>query len=270
MNLTGTTHSFELVTAAATAVVYGASWTDIDKTTGTVITPGSAQGSASAAGTVTVVPAPASATIYRTITSFWAKATGGAQLVGAQKDVGGTNYPIAPGNLGINESLHYNHKRGWYTLSADGVEKGVGATGAAGAAGGGTVLGSGTSIIDFGGGAPMATLVVTGQPAILAGSLVYCWIKPEATTDHSVGEHIVEDIKVVASDVVAGTGFTIYGLSPGPLTTPDLSPLALLGRTSGTGQAFGKGQADRALNAPVPGRVANLTGKWSVGWFYTQ
>jgi hypothetical protein len=84
------------------------------------------------------------------------------------------------------------------------------------------------------------------------------------------GEHIVEDIKVVAADIVAGVGFTIYALSPGPLKTPDLSPLSLLGPSSGTGQAFGKGQPDRGLNAPVPGRAAVLTGKWSVGWFYTQ
>lgn len=272
MNLTGTTHSFELVTAAATEVVYGASWTDIDKTTGTVITPGSAQGSVSAAGTVTVVPAPASATIYRTITSFWAKATGGAQLVGAQKDVGGTNYPIAPGNLGVNESLHYNHKRGWYTLSADGVEKGVGATGAAGTDGGGTIIGTGTSVVDFGAfpGSSHASLVVTGEIAVVADSLVYCWLKPEATADHSADEHLVETIKVFASDVVAGVGFTLHALNTSERHEPDIPLESLLGRFSGTGAASGLGQAARNNPPNRGGKGTRIYGRWSVGWMYTQ
>jgi hypothetical protein len=271
VNLTATTHTLELITAAATAVIYAVSWTDIDKSgASTVVTPGSAQGSIAAATTTTIVPAPG-ASIYRVITSLAVKATGSAQTVTAQKDVSGTNYPLPSASLALNESLHYEDANGWYVLDATGSRKGVGATGAAGVNGGGTVLGSGTSIVDFGAaGAPLATVTVTGQAALLAGSLVYCWIKPEATTDHSAGEHIVEDIKVVAADIVAGVGFTIYALSPGPLKTPDLSPLSLLGPSSGTGQAFGKGQPDRGLNAPVPGRAAVLTGKWSVGWFYTQ
>lgn len=270
MNLTATTHSLELVTSAATAVVYSASWTDIDKSgASTVATPGSAQGSIAAATTTTIVAAPG-ASIYRVITSLSVKATGGAQTVTPQRDVSGTNYPMPGASLAGDESLCYEDAHGWYVLDATGARKGVGATGAAGTNGGGTVLGSGTAIVDFGSGAPMATVTVTGQAAILAGSLVYCWVKPEATTDHSAGEHIVEDIKVVAADIVAGVGFTIYALSPGPLTTPELSPLSLLGRSSGTGQALGKGQADRGLYAPVPGRAAVLTGKWSVGWFYTQ
>lgn len=271
MNLTDTTHSLELVTSAASTAAWEVSWTDIDKSgASTVVTPGSAQGSIAAATTTQIV-APPSADVYRVITSLSVRATGGAQDVSAQKDVSATNYPAVVASLALNESLHYEDANGWYVLDATGSRKGVGATGAAGTNGGGTVLGSGTSIVDFGSsGAPMATLVVTGQTAILAGSLVYCWVKPEATVDHTIGEHIVEDIKVAAADIVAGTGFTIYALSPGPLRTPDLAPQSLQGRSSGTGQVAGKGQADKALNAPVPGRVALLTGKWSVGWFYTQ
>lgn len=270
MNLTNTTHSLELVTGTASTTTWEVSWTDIDKSGTTSALPGSAQGTLSSATTTTIVAAPG-ASIYRIVTSLSIRATGGSQTVSVQKDVSGTNYPIIPATLAVDESLHYEDGDGWYVMDATGSRKGVGATGASGTDGGGTVLGSGTSIVDFGSsGAPIATVDVTGEAAILAGSLVYCWIKPEATTDHSVGEHIVEDIKVVASDIVAGTGFTIYALSPGPLKTPDLSPLSLLGRSSGTGQATGKGQADRGLYAPVPGRAALLTGKWSVGWFYTQ
>ncbi len=269
MNLTSTTHSLELVTAAATEVVYGASWTEIDKTTGTVVTPGSAQGSVSAIGVVTVVPAPSSASVYRVVTSFWAKATGGAQLVEAQKDVGGTNYPITPGDLAVDESLHYDAS-GWYVLDATGSRKGVGATGAAGTNGGGTVLGSGTALVDFGSGANMATVDVTGEAAILSDSLVFCWIKPEATADHTEGEHIVEDIKVVASDIVAGVGFTIWAFSPDRPLPPERPLPSLLGRSSGAGAATGGGQASKDPYRTVPGRTALLKGLWSVGWFYTQ
>jgi hypothetical protein len=269
MNLTGTTQTLELVTAAATQVTWKVSWTDIDKSgASTTILPGSAQNNVSAAGTVTMVAAPG-ANIYRTITELSIQTVGGAQAISVQKDVGGTNYPIIPATLALKESLHYN-KEGWYTADAAGTRKGIGATGAAGTNGGGTVLGSGTSIVDFGSGAPIATLAVTGQAAILAGSLVSCWIKPEATTDHSAGEHIVEDIKVVGADILAGIGFTIYALSPGRVVTPDLSALSLLGRSSGTGQAAGKGQVDKDLYRTNFNKVPLLTGKWSVGWFFTQ
>lgn len=270
MNLTNTTHSLELVTSSANSTTWEVSWTDIDKSGTTSTIPGSAQGTVSSATTTAIVAAPG-ASIYRIVTSLSVRATGGSQGVSIQKDVSGTNYPIIPATLATDESLHYEDGDGWYVMNAAGSRYGVGATGAAGTNGGGTVLGSGTSIIDFGSsGAPIATLDVTGETAILSGSLVYAWIKPEATTDHSVGEHLVEDIKVVAADVVAGTGFTLYALSPGPLNTPDRSPFTLLGRSSGTGAATGKGQVDRGLYAPVPGRAALLTGKWSVGWFYTQ
>lgn len=272
MNLTSTTHSLELVTAAATAVVYEASWTDIDKSgASTVITPGSAQGSVAAATTTTIVSGPAGANIYRVVTSLSIKATGGAQLVSLQKDVSATNYPLTQADLAADESVHYEDAHGWYVLDATGSRKGVGATGAAGADGGGTVLGSGTAIVDFGAsGAPVASVDVTGQAAILAGSLVFCWIKPEATVDHSVGEHIVEDIKVVAADIVAGVGFTIYALSPDRPLAAERGPLSLLGRFSGAGANPGAGKRDRDPYRPVPGRASLLTGKWTVGWLFTQ
>ena len=271
MNLTATTHALELVTAAATAVVYSVSWTDIDKSgASTVATPGSAQGSISSATTTTIVSAPG-ASIYRVVTSLSVKATGGAQAVSVQKDVSGTNYPLPTASLATDESLHYEDAHGWYVLDATGSRKGVGATGADGVDGGGTILGSGTSIIDFGsGGASHATLAVTGQAAILSGSLVYCWIKPEATADHSADEHLVETIKVFASNVTAGVGFTLHALNTSDAVEPDIPSWALLGRSSGTGGVPGPGQAARKNLPNRGGKGTLIRGQWSVGWMYTQ
>lgn len=270
MNLTATTHALELVTAAATAVVYEASWTDIDKSgASTIATPGSAQGSVSSATDTTIVAAPG-ADIYRVVTSLSLKATGGAQTVALQKDVSGTEYPVTQAVLAVNESLHYEDAHGWYVLDANGARKTSGEPGADGTDGGGTVLGSGIAEVDFGSGAVMATVDVTGEAAILADSLVYCWITPVATADHTAGEHIVEDIKVVAGDIVAGVGFTIYAFSPDRPLPPERPIPALLGRSSGTGAATGGGREDLVTDRPVMGRTALLRGRWSVGWFYTQ
>lgn len=71
----------------------------------------------------------------------------------------------------------------------------------------------GTATLDFGAhpGATHASVAVTGQAGIVSGSLVEAWIRPEATADHSDDEHMVENLQVVARDIVAGTGFTIHG-----------------------------------------------------------
>ena len=53
---------------------------------------------------------------------------------------------------------------------------------------------------------------VTGQSSIIAGSLVEAWVFPLGTADHSADEHVVDPPRVIASDIVAGTGFTIHAL----------------------------------------------------------
>jgi hypothetical protein len=75
----------------------------------------------------------------------------------------------------------------------------------------------GTATLDFGAfpGATDATVAVTGQAAILSGSLVECWLAIAASADHSADEHLVETIFVAAGNIVAGTGFTIYGITTG-------------------------------------------------------
>lgn len=70
----------------------------------------------------------------------------------------------------------------------------------------------GTTTVNFGAfpGSADASVVVSGQASILAGSLVEAWIFPVATVDHSADEHWVDKPEVTAASVVAGAGFTIF------------------------------------------------------------
>ncbi len=73
----------------------------------------------------------------------------------------------------------------------------------------------GTTTVDFGAfpGVSDTSVAVTGQASIVAGSLVEAWIRLEATADHSADEHMVESIQVMAGNIVAATGFTIYAVN---------------------------------------------------------
>jgi len=75
--------------------------------------------------------------------------------------------------------------------------------------------GSGVTLLDFGAfpGVSDASIAVTGQGGIVAGSLVEAWLRPVDTADHSADEHMLESIKVFAHSIVAGTGFTISGFN---------------------------------------------------------
>lgn len=83
-------------------------------------------------------------------------------------------------------------------------------------------MATGTATLDFGAfpGASDASVAVTGQAAIVAGSLVEAWLRPVATADHSADEHMVETLKVVAGNISAGVGFTIYGFNTGQTNEP--------------------------------------------------
>lgn len=72
--------------------------------------------------------------------------------------------------------------------------------------------GAGTSTIDFGAfpGKTDTSLAVTGQAAIVAGSVIHAQIRPVATADHSADEHWIEEMDVAAGNIVAATGFTLY------------------------------------------------------------
>jgi hypothetical protein len=71
----------------------------------------------------------------------------------------------------------------------------------------------GTAVIDFGAfpGKSDASVDVTGQTGIIAGSLVEAWIRPVATAINDVDNHIFAPLRIVAANIVPGVGFTIYG-----------------------------------------------------------
>lgn len=71
---------------------------------------------------------------------------------------------------------------------------------------------TGSAILDFGTPSkPAAFVDVAGQAGIVAASKVEAFVRLEATAAHSIDEHRIEQLKVMAGNIVAGTGFTIYG-----------------------------------------------------------
>jgi hypothetical protein len=107
---------------------------------------------------------------------------------------------------------------------------------------------TGTTLLDFGSfpGASDASVAVTGQASLLAGSLVEAWLFPATTADHSADEHVVETITVIAGNVIAGTGFTIYGVNTSQLNEPLY--------VQDVGQES------------IGGAGTRLYGKWNVAW----
>lgn len=69
----------------------------------------------------------------------------------------------------------------------------------------------GSSEIDFGAypGATYVSLDVA-EPDITSSMRVIATVAARATADHSIDEHVVEEIEVRAGNVVDGVGFTLY------------------------------------------------------------
>jgi len=107
---------------------------------------------------------------------------------------------------------------------------------------------TGTSEVDFGAfpGKSDTSVAITGQAAIVAGSLVEAWIRAVASTDHTADEHLVENLKVIAGTIVAGTGFTIYVFN----TTPH----------------FPGSDTIDAIGNTKPTNSSRVYGKWEVNW----
>jgi hypothetical protein len=104
---------------------------------------------------------------------------------------------------------------------------------------------AGVGTVNFGAapGAADASLTITGQTNIVAGSSVDAWIICTATADHSVDEHWVDPPDIKVGNIVPGVGFTIYAQCRGPA-----------GGVDGGGQ-----------NSQTTGQTT-CYGSWSVAW----
>lgn len=82
--------------------------------------------------------------------------------------------------------------------------------------------GQGTAVIDFGS-TPVseASVAVTGQASILAGSQVEAFMQGSSTVDNTATDHRFAGVafRILCDDIVAGTGFTIYVTSISGLAT---------------------------------------------------
>lgn len=126
-----------------------------------------------------------------------------------------------------------------------------------------------TATLSFGAfpGKADAAVAITGQAAIVSGSLVEAWLYPTATADHSADEHMLEKIKVVAGNIVAGTGFTIYGFSANDISEPLVAPGT--GRRHAAHTTIGnnfKGPGDQTPS--VGGKMPMVYGDWTVAWVW--
>jgi hypothetical protein len=82
---------------------------------------------------------------------------------------------------------------------------------------------SGTATLNFGAapGSQEATVAVTGQAGILAGSPIRVWIQGESSADHNAYEHsriLAGRVGLAVESVSAGVGFTIVAASELQLT----------------------------------------------------
>lgn len=123
-------------------------------------------------------------------------------------------------------------------------------------------MATGTAILNFGAfpGASDASVNVTGQAAIVAGSLVEAWLRPVATADHTADEHMLETLKVFAGNIVAATGFTIYGFNTSQLNEP------VREQRYGTGLGRINAAEPAPGNADQDGLGTRLYGQWTVAW----
>jgi hypothetical protein len=124
---------------------------------------------------------------------------------------------------------------------------------------------SGTTTIDFGAfpGASDASVVVTGQTGIGAGSILEAWIFPNVSADHSADEHMVETIRAFAdaSTIVAGVGFTIRAFNTSQLNEP-LETAGPSRFRSAAASVYGY------VSPSVGGMGTRIYGIWNVAWVW--
>lgn len=133
---------------------------------------------------------------------------------------------------------------------------------AASGGGGGTTLNSGVTTVNFGAfpGSSDTSTTITGQTGILAGSKVKAYILPTATADHTVDEHWVETLEVIAGGITPGVGFTIWAKNTNTLSEP------VLGQWANTRLA-GPGTGIRQIRPDLGGGTGTrLYGQFTVAW----
>lgn len=126
----------------------------------------------------------------------------------------------------------------------------------------------GTATLDFGAfpGASDASVAVASA-GIGSSNLVEAWLFPAATTDHTADEHLVESLKVVAGSVVAGVGFTVYGVNTSEITEPVIDPQPASSIAS-NGTAIIVKTAQPGNIAYGGGKGTRIYGKWNIGWVW--
>lgn len=124
----------------------------------------------------------------------------------------------------------------------------------------------GTAELDFGAfpGGSDASVAVTGQASILGTSLVEAWLIPQDTTDHLADEHLLESIRVMAGNIVAGTGFTIYGVNTSQVNEP-LEPIKGAKNVTVAGTLNTQNYSQQQF---AGGMGTRIYGKWTVGWVW--
>lgn len=132
-------------------------------------------------------------------------------------------------------------------------------------------MATGTTTVNFGAfpGSSDTSVAVTGQATIASGSFVEAWITPTATADHTADEHFAETIQVMAGNVVAGTGFTIYAMNTNTLTEPVTQPPnanTIVSSTGGT--AIATKNAQPGAIAYGGGTGTRLYGQFTVSWVW--
>ena len=121
----------------------------------------------------------------------------------------------------------------------------------------------GQTTVNFGTfpGSSDTTTAITGQTGILVSSLVEAWIRPEATAEHSADEHVFETLRVMAGNIVAGVGFTIYALNTNTLNEPLTQPGVDTFRPAAT-STYGYTEPS------VGGQGTLLYGSFTVAWVW--
>jgi hypothetical protein len=128
----------------------------------------------------------------------------------------------------------------------------------------------GTTTVDFGAfpGKSDASVAVTGQAGIVAGSKVNAWLRLVDSADHLADEHWVESLRVFAGSIVAGTGFTIYARNDNPINEPlfpgNAAPTVSVAAAAITTEDLG--EPGQSPLAGVGGIGTLIYGVWNVQW----